>query len=109
MTSPPRHKAVPALLALLLLLTLAACSSAYSGTNSETLAGLTLQPAAVPSIPVAGTVQVGVNGAYQGSATKVSYKDVTSSATWSSSNPAVATVNKGSPAPGLVRSRSPHL
>ena len=95
MTSPPRHKAVPALLALLLLLTLAACSSAYSGTNSETLAGLTLQPAAVPSIPVAGTVQVGVNGAYQGSATKVSYKDVTSSATWSSSNPAVATVDKG--------------
>jgi hypothetical protein len=59
MTSPPRHKAVPALLALLLLLTLAACSSAYSGTNSETLSGLTLQPAAVPSIEVAGTVQVG--------------------------------------------------
>ena len=95
MTSPPHHKAVPAILALLLLLALAACSSAYSGTHSGTLSGMTVQPAAVPSIPVAGTVQIGANGAYQQSATQVSYKDVTSSATWSSSNQAVATVQKG--------------
>ncbi len=95
MTSPPpNRKAVPALLALLLL-TLAACSSAYPGTNSGPLSGLALQPAAAPSIAVAGTVQVGANGAYQESATKVLYKDVTSSATWSTSNAAVATVNKG--------------
>jgi trimeric autotransporter adhesin len=95
MTSPSNRKAVPALLALLLLLTLAACSGAYSVTNSGTLSAVTLQPGAVPSIAVAGTVQVGANGAYQDSATKISYKDVTSSATWSSSNAAVATVNKG--------------
>jgi hypothetical protein len=94
-SSPPNYKAVPALLALLLLLTLAACSSAFSGTNSGTLTAVSLQPGAAPSIAVSGAVQVGANGAYQESATKVSYKDVTGSATWSTSNPAVATVNKG--------------
>jgi hypothetical protein len=47
----------------------------------------------VPSIPVGGTVQVGANGAYQESGNNSSYKNVTSSATWSSSNTAIATVN----------------
>jgi hypothetical protein len=95
MTSSPPHKAVPALLALLLLLALAACSSARLGTNSGTLSGLTLKPATVPSIGVAGTVQVGANGAYQQSASEISYQDVTACATWSSSNAAVATVERG--------------
>jgi len=95
MSSPPHHKAVVVLLALLLFLTLAACSSARPGTNFGTLSGLTLKPATAPSIEVAGTVQVGANGAYQQSASEISYRDVTASASWSSSNPAVATVVKG--------------
>lgn len=99
MSSPSNRKGVPALLALLLLLTLAACSGANSGINSGTasgaLSGVTLQPAAAPSIAVAGTVQVGANAAYQESSTTTVYKDVTSSATWSSSDTAVATVNNG--------------
>jgi trimeric autotransporter adhesin len=95
MTSPSHRKAVPALLALLPLLILAACGGSNSVANSGTLAGVTLQPAAAPSIAVTGTVQVGANGAYQQSGSKVSYQNVTSSATWSSSNPAVATVDKG--------------
>jgi hypothetical protein len=102
MTSPSNRKAVPALLALLLpLLTLVACNSAYTGTNPGTgtnypfLSAVTLQPGSAPSIAVAGTVQVGANGAYQVSATEIQYNDVTTSATWSSSNDAVATVSKG--------------
>jgi len=104
MTSPSNRKAVPALLALLLpLLTLAACNGAYSGTNSGTnsgttypyLSGVTLQPGSAPSITVAGTVYVGANAGYQVSGTEIDYKDVTSSVTWSTSNAAVATVNKG--------------
>jgi hypothetical protein len=98
MTSPSNCKAVPALLALLLpLLTLVACNS--TGTNPGTkypfLLAVTLQLGSAPSFAVAGTVQVGATGAYQISATQISDKDVTSSATWSTSNTAVATVNKG--------------
>jgi hypothetical protein len=59
------------------------------------VSGLTLQPGSAPSIAVAGTVQVSANASYQVSATEISDKDVTSSATWSSSNAHVATVNKG--------------
>jgi hypothetical protein len=44
---------------------------------------------------VAGTVLVGANAAYQESATEISYKDVTSSATWSTSKDAVATAGQG--------------
>jgi hypothetical protein len=94
--SSPNRKAVAALLALLLLLTLAACKAGTnSGTTYPYVSGVTLQPSAAPSIAVAGTVQVGANGAYQDSATEITYKDVTSSATWSTSNAAVATVSKG--------------
>ena len=95
MTSPSHRKAVPALLALLLLPILATCGGSNSVANSGTLSGVSLRPAAAPSIAVAGTVQVGANGAYQQSGSKVSYQNVTSSATWSSSNPAVAAVDKG--------------
>lgn len=98
MTSSSIRTVVPALVALLLLLILAACSGANSGINSGSasgaLSGVTLQPAAAPSIAVAGTVQVGANAGYQESSTTV-YKDVTSSATWSSSDTSVATVSKG--------------
>lgn len=105
MTSPFKRKALPCLLillpALLLpLLSLVACNSgAYSGTNSGTsypyLTSVTLQPGSAPSIAVAGTVQVGANAGYQVSANEIDYNDVTTSATWSTSNASVASVNKG--------------
>jgi hypothetical protein len=100
MTSPRNRKAAPALLALLLpLLTLVACGGAYpsnnAGTNYPYLSAVTLQPLASPSIAVAGTVQVRADAAYQVSANEIDYTDVTSSATWSTSDAAVATVNAG--------------
>jgi len=64
-------------------------------TKYPFLSTVTLQPGSSPSIAQAGTVQVGANGAYQVSATETQYNDVTTSATWSSSNNAVATVSKG--------------
>jgi len=112
-TSPSNRKALPALLALL---TLVACSSSYPGATPAGpgnpgspgnpgnpgptptypfLSGVSLQPSSAPSIAVAGTVQVGANAAYQDSATEISYKDVTSSAKWSTSKDAVATVENG--------------
>ncbi len=110
-TSPANRKALPVLLALL---TLVACSSSsYPGATPAGpgspgnpgnpgptptypfLSEVTLQPSSAPSIAVAGTVLVGANAAYQDSATQISYKDVTSSATWSTSKDTVATVEKG--------------
>lgn len=110
-TSPANRKALPVLLALL---TLVACSSSsYPGATPAGpgspgnpgnpgptptypfLSEVTLQPSSAPSIAVAGTVLVGANAAYQDSATQISYKDVTSSATWNTSKDTVATVEKG--------------
>jgi hypothetical protein len=99
MTMPFHRKAVPSLLAILLpLVTLAACSSyngSHPGTTYPYLSGVTLQPSSSPSIVVTGTVLVGASGAYQNSATEITYTDVTGSATWGTSNAAVATVDKG--------------
>ena len=100
MTMPFHKKAVPSLLAILLpVVTLAACGSSYNGSQPGTtypyLSGVTLQPGSSPSIVVTGTVLVGASGAYQNSATEITYTDVTSSATWGTSNAAVATVDKG--------------
>jgi trimeric autotransporter adhesin len=109
-TSPANRNALPVLLALL---TLVACSGSYPGATPAGpgspgnpgnpgptptypfLSEVTLQPSSAPSIAVAGTVLVGANAAYQDSATQISYKDVTSSATWSTSKDTVATVEKG--------------
>lgn len=82
-----------------LLLPLVACNSAYNaGTNPKQypfLVAVTLQPHSLPSIEVAGTVQVGADAQYQVSATEFTDKDVTSSGDWSTSDPAVATVDRG--------------
>jgi hypothetical protein len=102
MTSLSNRKAVPALVAFVLpLLSLVACNSAYTGSNSGTgtnypfLADVTLRAGTTPSIAVAGTVLVGASAGYQVSATEIQYNDVTTSATWSSSDDTVATVSKG--------------
>jgi len=86
-------------------LTLAACGGAGTNYNRNPnpkpsttypfLLEVTLQPDSTPSIPVAGTVQVAANAGYQVSSNEVDYNPVTSSATWSTSNAAVATVDKG--------------
>ena len=92
---------VALLVALLLsLVTLIACNSVAAGTNSNGktypfLEAVTLQPGSSPAIAIDGTVTMSANAAYQVSATEIDYNIVTNSATWSTSNAAVATVNKG--------------
>ena len=84
---------------LLPLLTLVACNSATNaGTNQQKypfLVAFNVQPNSAPSIAVGNTVQLGANAEYQISVTDFANKDVTNSASWSTSNPDVATVNKG--------------
>ena len=104
------HRPPLTLVSLSLILALVACGGGYSGTKSTSmptptpmpvttptpaLSAITLQPTSSPAIAVAATVQVGANGAYPDSATHITYQDVTKSATWSTSNPAVATVAMG--------------
>ena len=98
-TAPSNRKFVPALVALLLLiLPVAGCGAKSNSKPSTTypfLSEVTLLPSSAPSITVTGTVQVAANGGYQVSSNEVDYNTVTSSATWSTSNAAVATVDKG--------------
>jgi hypothetical protein len=79
------------------LLVLVSCGGAATSTSTtkSTLSGITLEPATAPAISLSGSVQVRATGMYQISATDFSPQDVTNSATWSTSNAAVATVNAG--------------
>jgi hypothetical protein len=98
MASSSNRKARPALLGLLLLiLNTVACGGGYTtnGGKKYPLVDITLQPGSAPSISVAGTVQVGANAVYQVSSNELASDIVTTSAAWSSSNTAVATVVKG--------------
>jgi hypothetical protein len=87
---------------LILILSLAACGGAGTHSNSSPpgttypfVVEVTLQPLSAPSIPVAGTVQVAASAGYQVSSNEVDYNPVTTTAVWSSSDAAVATVNTG--------------
>src|SRR6266478_2213814 len=102
MASFPNRKSQPALLALLLtVLNVVACGGAHTVSNPNDgkkypfLVDVTLQPATAPSIAVARTLAVRADGGYQVSPNEIDYKTVTSSATWNTSNTAVATVDKG--------------
>jgi len=102
MASFPNRKSQPALLALLLtVLNVIACGGAHTISNPNDgkkypfLVDVTLQPATAPSIAVARTLAVRADGGYQVSPNEIDYKTVTSSATWNTSNAAVATVDKG--------------
>jgi hypothetical protein len=96
--SLPDCKTLPALLAvLLLILIVAACGGGYlnPNQNQKPLVQIQVFAKSIPSVAPGGTVQLGANGWYQLSRTQVFDKDVTKSATWSTSNPAIATVNEG--------------
>jgi hypothetical protein len=101
MISLSNRNAVPSLLALFLsILPLVACGGAYPGAppaqgHDTSLTGLTVQPTTSPSIAAAGNVRLRANGYYNVPIGQNSYQDLTSSAIWSTSNAAVATVNSG--------------
>jgi len=102
MASFPNPKALAALLALLVVvLTVIGCGGAHTnskpndGKKYPFLVDVTLQPATAPSIAMAKTLAVSAYGGYQVSPNEIDYKTVTSSATWNTSNAAVATVDKG--------------
>jgi hypothetical protein len=91
----------PLTLLLALVATTTACGGGYSnpragpgypGGNPGVLNGFDIYAHSTPSIPVAGSVDVLANGYF---GVNQSYQDLTKSATWSTSDAAVATVNKG--------------
>jgi hypothetical protein len=75
-----------------------ACGGGYSssapssGSSQSNLNDISVQAGSSPSIPVNGTVEVQAYGYYGAQGTS---QDLRSSATWSTSNAAVATVDKG--------------
>ena len=73
-----------------------ACGGGYStGGGPAPLTDLYVYAQSAPSIPVGGIVKLIANGKYGDPAAAVQNKDVTSTATWTSSDDAVATVTMG--------------
>jgi len=72
-------------------LSLAAACTAIA----QSLPEMRMTPSEIRASALDNNQIVGANGTYQDSATEFTYKDVSSSAIWSTSNAAVATVNKG--------------
>jgi hypothetical protein len=105
-----RRERLPSLI-LLLTLTMTACGGAYSATNAgagggggtggggtgggsgTSVASVTVNPLGTPSIAVSASLQLQAWGSYPPYPSEA--KDLTNSATWSTSNPAVATVSQG--------------
>jgi hypothetical protein len=90
-------KALTALLAFVLGVLSVGCGGAYSTPNQPTqpeLSGIFVTAGSMAPIPVTRTVQFTATGTYLAS-TQYSSKDLTNSATWSTSDPSVATVNRG--------------
>jgi hypothetical protein len=83
------------------LLTLTGCGGSYQNVApnkppyQKSLAQVQVIATAVPSIQISGIVRLYANAGYQDSPNSVTYTDVTNSATWSTSDPAVATVSNG--------------
>lgn len=88
-------KNIALLLALLLAGLLAACGS--SGSSAPTLTSITVSTS-TPSVAAGLTAQFTATGHYSNNTTQ----DLTSTATWSSSNASVATIAAGGLAKGLV-------
>jgi hypothetical protein len=96
----PNRLSVPALLILpILILTITGCGSSYSnpdkGSKEHPLLSIRVTPNSSPAMAVAATAQLSAGAGYGGYPGGISYQDVTGSATWATSNPAVATVNNG--------------
>ena len=86
------------MIVLALVLITSACGGGYSspgGSHAKPLTGISLYAAAAPSIPSGGTVKLIAYGTYGDPAGADPYKDVSGTATWSSSDEAVATVTRG--------------
>jgi hypothetical protein len=93
-----RFSDVGLLIVLALGTTTTACGGGYSSPSGggqgqgNPLTNVSVYAQSAPSIPVSGTVKLIANGTYGGGATN---NDVTSTATWTSSDETVATVTKG--------------
>jgi len=100
--SSPNHRARAALMSLGLFV-LSACGGGYQNPKPSNKppyqkSFVQLQvfaPSPGPSIPTGGTVHVTASAVYQTSRNSFTNTDVTSSAAWTTSDPAVATVNNG--------------
>ena len=88
------------MIVLALLVITTACGGSYSnsspsGGQAKPLTNVSVYPQSAPSIPVSGSVKLTATGTYGDPAAANPYKDVSSTATWTSSDEAVATVTKG--------------
>src|SRR5438309_2415321 len=98
--SSAKRKIPPTPLALLLLiLNVVACGNNYSNPDQTSkehpLVAVVVTANPSPAVAVDGTVQMTASAGYGGYPDGVSYKDVTSSASWATSDATIATVNKG--------------
>lgn len=97
MTSSHRSKATPTLILVLFLLTLTACGggAGHSVSTDVPLIDVSVRATTLPAIALSGTVQFEADGTYRVSSTQLTSKDLTQSATWTTSDASVATVNGG--------------
>jgi hypothetical protein len=81
------------------LLILTSCGGGYQNVNQsrfqKSLAQIQVITSGGPSIQIAGTVVLSASAVYQISPNSFSNTDVTKSATWTTSDPAIATVSNG--------------
>jgi hypothetical protein len=98
--SSPNHKVLATLVALEFLV-LTGCGGGYQNLApnkppyQKSLAQVQVIATAGPSIQISGTVLVSASAVYQNSPTSFTSTDVTNSATWTTSDPAIASVNNG--------------
>ena len=97
--SSPNHKVLTALVAFGFLI-LTGCGGGYQNVRppnqpQNTLVQVQVIATASPSIQISGTVPLSASAGYQNSSNSFTSTDVTNSASWTTSNAAIATVNKG--------------
>jgi hypothetical protein len=94
----PSLQALPPLLALLLFtLTTFGCGGASSKppSNADSLVEVRVTAGSQLIAAVGGTVPLHADGGYRSATGEITYTDLTNSVSWSTSNPAIATVDKG--------------